>query len=137
MRKIKGFNLVELLVVLVIIGTLAALAWPNYLAIKEKALNREIKASLALIRAAEKIYKIEQGYYYPYSTATSTVSDINSYLKLSLPESSGVNWAISLNSSGSPEFAQATRTASDGRVWKIEFPGEVEPACSGGGSNCL
>jgi prepilin-type N-terminal cleavage/methylation domain-containing protein len=135
MRKREGFNLIEVLVVLVIIGTLAALAWPNYMAIKEKTLNREVKASLALIRAAEKIYKMEQGYYYPYSTTTSTVPDINSYLKLSLPETASVNWSISLDSSASPEFAQAARTASDGRIWKIEFPGEAEPTCSGG-TNC-
>ncbi|HNW40046.1 MAG TPA: prepilin-type N-terminal cleavage/methylation domain-containing protein [Candidatus Omnitrophota bacterium] len=40
MLKKKSFTLMEMLVVLVIIGTLAALAWPNYVAIKEKTLNR-------------------------------------------------------------------------------------------------
>ena len=83
--KRKGFTLTEILVVVVIIATLAALAWPNYMAIKEKTLNREAKASLALIRAAEKIYKLEQGFYYPHP-AGSTENDtslINNYLKLS------------------------------------------------------
>jgi len=132
MPKKKGFNLVEILVVLVIIGTLAALAWPNYLSIKEKTLNREAKANLALIRAAEKIYRIEQGFYYPYSATTSTVSDINSFLKLSLPESASANWSINLDSTTSgSEFAQATRSASDARVWKVELSGEDDPACTG------
>ena len=131
----KGYTLIEILVVLVIIGTLAALAWPNYMAIKEKSLNREAKANLALIRAAEKIYRMEQGFYYPYSDVTTSVSDINSFLKLSLPESASVSWSIEVNSiTASNEFAEATRdgTGSDGRVWKINFPGDTEPSCTGG-----
>jgi type IV pilus assembly protein PilE len=133
MLKIKAYTLVEILVVLVIIGVLAALAWPNYVAIKEKTLNREAKASLALIRAAEKIYKMEQGFYYPYGATTSTISDINNYLKLSLPESASVNWSVSLDSTTSPnEHGHATRVGSDGRIWVINFPTEAEPSCSGG-----
>jgi len=139
MSNKKGYTLIEILVVLVIIGTLAALAWPNYMAIKEKTLNREARANLALIRAAEKIYRMEQGYYYPHAAATSVVSDINSFLKLSLPESATVSWSIEVDSTGAPEFAEATRTGTgaDGRVWKINFPGDVEPVCTEGtGDNC-
>ena len=139
MLKIKAYTLVEIMVVLVIVGVLAALAWPNYMAIKEKTLNREAKASLALIRAAEKIYRMEQGFYYPRPVGlVTTVSDINSYLKLSLPQSATVNWSISVNSNPT-EVARATRTSSDGRVWQLNIPGDTDPACSGGSpsSNCL
>ncbi len=129
----KAYTLIEILVVLVIIGTLAALAWPNYMAIKEKTLNREAKASLALIRAAEKIYRMEQGYYYPYATTTGTVSDINRDLKLSLPEASA-SWSITLDgtSTGAAEATRVGGGGADGRVWKIDFPGDVDPSCSGG-----
>jgi len=130
----KAYTLIEILVVLVIIGTLAALAWPNYMAIKEKTLNREAKASLALIRAAEKIYRMEQGYYYPYSTTSSVISNINRDLKLSLPESASASWSISLDGTGAGS-AEATRVGgggADGRIWKVDFPGDVDPSCSGG-----
>jgi prepilin-type N-terminal cleavage/methylation domain-containing protein len=139
MLKIKAYTLVEIMVVLVIIGVLAALAWPNYMAIKEKTLNREAKASLALIRAAEKIYRMEQGFYFPRPAGTSSViSDINNYLKLSLPQSATVNWSISVNSNPT-EVATATRTSSDGRVWQLNIPGDTDPVCTGGSpaSNCL
>jgi prepilin-type N-terminal cleavage/methylation domain-containing protein len=129
----KGYTLIEILVVLVIIGTLAALAWPNYMAIKEKSLNREAKANLALIRAAEKIYRMEQGFYYPHDGPTSIISDINSFLKLSLPESIGISWSISVDGPG--EAADALRSGgggADGRTWSIDFPGEAEPGCTGG-----
>lgn len=118
-----------------IIATLAALAWPNYMAIKEKTLNREAKASLALIRAAEKIYRLEQGFYYPYLTTTSVASDINSYLKLSLPESASVSWAVSLSSPDlNTGVATSTRVPA-GRVWSHDFANE-DPTCSPSGPNC-
>lgn len=131
----KGFTLIEILVVLVIIAILAALALPNNQKNKENVLNREAKAILALIRAAEKIYRLEQGFYYPRPAATTNViSDINNFLKLSLPESATVSWAISVNSNPSSELATATRTGvgADGRIWNISFSGDADPACSGG-----
>jgi prepilin-type N-terminal cleavage/methylation domain-containing protein len=138
MLEKKSFTITELLVVIIIIGILAALALPNYLAIKEKSLNREAKASLALIRAAERIYRMEQGYYYPQSASTSNISDINSYLKLALPASGP--WSVSLDSTAAPESAVATRSAGpDAREWKLEFQNET-PGCTGGTgtpSSCL
>ncbi|MFH0917606.1 MAG: type II secretion system protein [Candidatus Omnitrophota bacterium] len=131
MFKTRGFTLAEILVVVVIIGTLAALAWPNYSAIKEKALNKEANASLALIRAAEKIYKMEQGYYYPYLTTTNVIANINSFLKLSLPESATRMWTMDLDGN-TVEHSTATRTGvgADGRQWTINFPGD-KAVCSG------
>jgi len=128
----KSFTLAELLAVIVIIGILVALALPNYNAIKEKSLNREAKANLALIRAAEKIYRMEQGFYYPHLATTNVISDINSDLKLSLPVTP-VSWTVNLNSTAAPEFAEISRTGvgADGRVWKIEYQNE-DSTCSGG-----
>jgi type IV pilus assembly protein PilE len=138
MFRRTSYTLVEILVVIVIIATIAALAWPNYSRIKEKSLNQEAKASLALIRAAEKIYRMEQGFYYPKSATESSPSNINSYLKLSLPETTNITWSISVDSSTpSSEHADATRSGpakSDSRVWTIDFKGtgDTDATCSGG-----
>ena len=138
----KSFTLIEILVVVVIIAVLAALAWPNYIGIREKSLNREAKASLALVRAAEKIYRMEQGFYYPYLDTTGTTANINNFLKLGLPESATRSWTIDLTS---PTINTGTGTATrigvgvDGRQWLINFSGDTDPSCSGGSpaSNCL
>ena len=131
----KGFTLIEILVVIVIVGILAALTLPNYMAIKEKTLDREAKANLALIRAAEKIYKMEEGNYYPSSGSISTIDVINTNLRLSLPNSLPVtsrNWAYSLDNSSSTGIGVATRS---GRTWKLNAVSSSEvPACTG---SCL
>jgi len=60
----KGFTMIELLVVLLIIGILAAVAAPMYLAHVEKAKASEAVGALALMREAEREY------YTKHSSAT-------------------------------------------------------------------
>ncbi|MHB8154862.1 MAG: type II secretion system protein [Candidatus Omnitrophota bacterium] len=129
----KSFTMIEMLVVIIIVGVVVALALPDFGAMKEKSLNREAKTNLALIQAAEKIYKMEQGFYYPYRATTSTTSAINSGLKLALTTSASRLWSFSINSTVAPEYATATRTNvnPDGRIWRLEFQNE-DPTCSGG-----
>ncbi|MCX5699028.1 MAG: prepilin-type N-terminal cleavage/methylation domain-containing protein [Candidatus Omnitrophica bacterium] len=144
MLKRKGYTLVEILVVVVIIGILVALGLPNYGMIKEKSLNREAKATLALIRAAEKIYRMEQGYYYPAPAGPqSDVARINEFLKLSLPvlvAPAVPLWSISVNSTSELSTGTRSGVGADSRVWTIPFSGDTDPTCSGGTgtpSSCL
>lgn len=49
MRARKGFNLLELMIAVIIIGVLAGIALPNYLGIKEKTRGAEARNTLMLI----------------------------------------------------------------------------------------
>jgi len=131
----KSFTLVEILVVIIIVGILVALSWPIFTGTKERTVDKEAKANLKLLQAAEEIYRMEKGTYYPAGTTTSVIRDINSYLKLGLPISQP-NWTYGLDTtSAGSEKAMATRVGAGGRIWTIFFPAASSdnPTCSGTG----
>ena len=131
----KGFTLLELVVVIIIIGILAALAFSNFLSLKEKTLNKEAKAVLALIRETERIYRMDKGTWYPPTTATNVVAAINRDLKLSLP-SQNINWTITINAAAS-HTATAVRYPGATRTWTIDYATENDPICTPSGGACL
>ena len=63
LRNRKGFTLIELMIVVAIIGILAAIAIPNFLRFQLKSKTSEGKVSLAAIRTAEESYLAEFGSY--------------------------------------------------------------------------
>lgn len=61
----SGFTLVELMVVVAIVGILAAVAVPNYLKYQAKARQSEAKVALAAVYTVEKSFFAEQSTYWP------------------------------------------------------------------------
>ena len=64
MRK-NSFTLIELLIVVLIVGILAAVALPQYKKVAEKARWTEAAGMLGSIRKAALVYYAEHGDYFP------------------------------------------------------------------------
>jgi len=59
----KGFTLIELMIVVAIIGILAAIAIPNFLQYQMKSRQSEAKTNLQAIRTSEISFQAERGCY--------------------------------------------------------------------------
>ena len=68
-ENMKGFTLIELMIVVAIIGILAAIAIPNFLNYQCKARQSEAKTNLASVATAQESYFAENGAYSSSKTA--------------------------------------------------------------------
>lgn len=69
MRNQKGFTLVELLVVVVIIGILASVAIPNFVGAQDKAKNSGVQSNAHTVQMAVEQYGVDMGGTFPANLA--------------------------------------------------------------------
>ncbi len=66
MRTRHGFTLLELLIVIIIVGILAAIAIPRYTATRQRAFVSSMKADLRTIVSAAESFYSQDGSYVSY-----------------------------------------------------------------------
>ena len=76
LRKQGGFTLIELMIVVAIIGILAAIAIPNFLQYQMKSRQSEAKVNLNAIKTSEVAFQAEKGCYLgvPIMSGTAAVA---------------------------------------------------------------
>ncbi len=75
-RSQKGFTLIELMIVVVIIGILAAIAIPNFIAMQDRAKEGSVKSNMHTLQLAAEDYGVQNDGIYAATMDASHVADL-------------------------------------------------------------
>ncbi|MCK4224175.1 MAG: prepilin-type N-terminal cleavage/methylation domain-containing protein [candidate division Zixibacteria bacterium] len=111
-RSQKGFTLIELMIVVVIIGILAALAIPRFMRATTKSKQSEAKNILKQVYAMERAYRQEKDVYWITGNAASAASP-NAFgqIGIDIMASARYSYTIGSTDAGATNF---TATATSG-----------------------
>ena len=94
----KGFTLIELMIVVVIVGILSAIAIPRFTAIKERANEASCRSNMRQLANAEEMYYGLAGTYCP--TGDLAFSGVLDNADVLLCPTARMNYTIASNATG-------------------------------------
>jgi len=116
LRKNKGFTLIELMIVVAIIGIMAAIAIPNFLSYLCKSKQSEAKQHLGAIATLEESYYAERNNY-GSDTAVGWATPVGSNVRYSTTAAGGATtWVATATSTTVSGTNTDTWTMNQSRI---------------------
>jgi prepilin-type N-terminal cleavage/methylation domain-containing protein len=136
-NRCAGFSLIELMVVIVVIGIMAAMAAPSFNRAVEQSRANIAYANLQAIWAAQRVYWLEKHAYNPKLYDESASNDL---YDLGLVDravgGTSMKYTYGMTADETTFSATATRTSGDGWTgsFTIDSNGTLSGSVSGGGT---
>jgi type IV pilus assembly protein PilA len=114
-RTQKGFTLIELMIVVVIIGILAAIAIPNFIAMQNRAKEGSTKANMHTVQLAAEDYGVQNDGAYAGTMDTDHIANLlPTNFKNPFDNTTGANNAWENKNSGqAPSLKSGISTYAD------------------------
>ena len=133
----SGFTLVELLVVMLILGLLAAIAIPSFFNQRDKARDADAKASVRTAQTAMETYATDhQGEYLPTPTQADLTTIENSLANVPAGDltvaSTADSYTLTVDSANTPNTFSISRASSGALTYTCTVDGS--DGCPSGGN---